>query len=986
FDKEGGVAGSLTRRANKEYDDLPDDKHRDTMRRVMLRMVTVEGGESARRRVPSSELKYADKHDPSKRDDEENKRVELVLKHLTEARLIVSGQETGEPYVEPAHDFLVRSWDKLQKWQQQEQEDLPLQRRLTPAALEWKNKEQPASVLGKAEPILGWFDKKIDSAEDWFSKIKKDAQERQLEKKGQFLWNGNPYLDVLTKKLKSVDYWFNQVEAEFVQQSVWQRRRNVNLRWSIAISVMLGLSVLTILSLIGQRNALMGQIRAYRQSAEANLSNQELDALLDSLRAGKSLKDWPGYLSLLKPESKLPFLKPDNELQPQVLQTLRKILYVAKERNRITVPQGFNKMFFAPDGTLQIATVGSDGIVHIQDSKGNKRAKVFSGHKGEVILDINRDNSLLASIDEQGTVRLWNLEGIQEELPKLVVSIPQSTFSRVHMYSSGIKFSPDGKKLVAFVEGEGKSNQKSDEITYLWDLSGNEPKLIKQAQGVFQDINFNFNNQLIVATTPSAGVTAADFLSGKRSANFSTEPPGINLLDFMSGKQLANFSTGDLIADCGVGGTKFYFTHNNISAAYCAGTVKVKKLDDESPWRNFQPASGAIGINFDAIGRLIIRQRYNGTISIYNSYLNFDKLQSELKGHQGRVDEVISSSNGKRLASKGSDNTIRLWDIEDKPVTQLRSIPNLTSISVSPDGKQLAVVESDGTVRLLDLNANQVKRFVEIQGKISQTVFSPVGQKLAAVGKDNTIRLLDLNGKEFYKSQNFEKPINQLIFSPNGQQLAFVENDSTIYQLNLNNKPWKPLPYKFSPKYGEYFSSKSITFSSDSKSLLVAAVKGISIDGPIHANFTLEELESTKQLANFESDQNPFTSISLNTKVGLLASADAEPISTNRTILHFSELNDPQYYVPVIHLWDVSGKLLTTFENHQPGQVTSISLSADGSLLATLSEDGTAKLWRIGDFDELLEQGCNWVRDYLSTLDENNSDRHLCDDIGNSQK
>ncbi|MDF5724717.1 MAG: caspase family protein [Rhizonema sp. PD37] len=56
FDLEGGVAGSLTSRANKEYEELPDDKHRATMRRVMLRMVTVESKESARRRVPSSEL------------------------------------------------------------------------------------------------------------------------------------------------------------------------------------------------------------------------------------------------------------------------------------------------------------------------------------------------------------------------------------------------------------------------------------------------------------------------------------------------------------------------------------------------------------------------------------------------------------------------------------------------------------------------------------------------------------------------------------------------------------------------------------------------------------------------------------------------------------------------------------------------------------------------------------------------------------------
>ncbi|MHC0068442.1 nSTAND1 domain-containing NTPase [Nostoc sp. UIC 10890] len=893
YEELGRVVGSLTKRANQEYDNLvkEDSAYQDTVRRVMLRMISLQGSELARRQVPKSELVYSDR--------EENQRVQTVIKCFSEARLIVEGSNAqGESYVEPAHDALVQGWDQLLEWKKKEEENLLLQQRLTPAAEEWQNQQQP-----------------------------------------RFLWDANPRLDLLKKVLDSDDNWLNKVETDFVQRSIARRSFNARRNWGIAITVMLGLGTGLVFSLIGQRNALINQIQASRQSAEANFqSEQELDALLASLRAGKTLKDWPWYLSLFRPERNLPFLKPDNELKPQVLQTLRKAFYVAKERNRIEVPQDFTKMFFAPDGTLQIATVGSDGIVHIQDSKGNKRSKVFSGHKGKVILDINRDSSLLASIDEQGTVRLWNLEGIQEELPKLVVSIPQSTFSKVD--SSGIEFSPDGKKLVAFVKGEVKSNQKSDGISYLWDLSGNETKLLKQAQGYFSDINFNFNNQLIVATHPE----------------FTTP---IYLSDFMSGKRLANLSAAYFIADCR-NSVKFYFTNDNISAAICGGAVRVKKLDDESPWKDFEPASGEEkSINFDAIGRLIVRHNYQGTISIYDSYLSEDKLQLELKGHKGKVDQLISSSNGKRFASKGDDNTIRLWDIKDKPLTQLRSIPNLTSISVSSDGKQVAVVGSDGTVRLLDLNANELKRFVDVQDKISQIIFNPVEQKLAAVGKDSTIRLLELNGKELYKSQNFEKPINQLIFSPNGQQLAFVENDNThestssIYLLNLNNKPWKPLLYEFSPTYNRRGSYQSITFSSDSKSLLVA---GISSFGTDRNSYSLEELESTKELANFESE-NLFSRISLNTKVSLLASTNGESI----------------------YLWDMSGKLLTSFKSQPTGEVTSIS--ADGSLLATLSEDGTAILWRIGDFDELLEQGCDQVRDYLATLDENNSDRHLCNDV-----
>ena len=79
----GGVVGSLRNRATEEYDRLPDDAHRATMQRVMLRMVATEGGELARRRVALSELAYP--------TEEENARVKAVLDRLVDARLLVRG-------------------------------------------------------------------------------------------------------------------------------------------------------------------------------------------------------------------------------------------------------------------------------------------------------------------------------------------------------------------------------------------------------------------------------------------------------------------------------------------------------------------------------------------------------------------------------------------------------------------------------------------------------------------------------------------------------------------------------------------------------------------------------------------------------------------------------------------------------------------------------------------------------------------------------
>ena len=245
----GGVIQSLTQRADEEYEALvnEDSAYAQIIRHVMLRMVALGGGELARRRVPLSELEYP---------PENNHFVKEVIERFTKARLLVTGEDAeGNPYVEPAHDALVRGWQKLLMWKQEDEESLILQRRLTPAAEEWKSvksKEQPSGFQAKGELAIDRLDRGLYTVENLFNKIpaqiarlwrrSQNQQKRSREKNAQFLWNANPYLDVLDQKLKSDDNWLNQVESEFVQQSVWQKRHNNSWRWRIAIAVILGLS------------------------------------------------------------------------------------------------------------------------------------------------------------------------------------------------------------------------------------------------------------------------------------------------------------------------------------------------------------------------------------------------------------------------------------------------------------------------------------------------------------------------------------------------------------------------------------------------------------------------------------------------------------------------------------------------------------------------------------------------------------------------
>ncbi|HEX8202881.1 MAG TPA: hypothetical protein VF590_20560, partial [Isosphaeraceae bacterium] len=94
---------------------------RQTLRRVMLRMVDVEGGSVARRRAPRDEFAV---EDPA-----ETERAADVLGRLGQARLIVEDiDETRAAVVEPAHDERVRGWGMLWRWVRERQDEIRLLR------------------------------------------------------------------------------------------------------------------------------------------------------------------------------------------------------------------------------------------------------------------------------------------------------------------------------------------------------------------------------------------------------------------------------------------------------------------------------------------------------------------------------------------------------------------------------------------------------------------------------------------------------------------------------------------------------------------------------------------------------------------------------------------------------------------------------------------------------------------------------------------
>lgn len=134
----GRLSGALGRHADNIYHGLGDNEQKRLARRVFLELLHLgEGVHDTRRRVRKEDL-YA------LGDPEE---IDQLLALLASSRLITTGRESGQTFVEVSHEMLIREWGLLREWTRENREELQLERRLHQAALEWQALSREAAAL-----------------------------------------------------------------------------------------------------------------------------------------------------------------------------------------------------------------------------------------------------------------------------------------------------------------------------------------------------------------------------------------------------------------------------------------------------------------------------------------------------------------------------------------------------------------------------------------------------------------------------------------------------------------------------------------------------------------------------------------------------------------------------------------------------------------------------------------------------------------------
>ncbi len=181
------------------------------------------------------------------------------------------------------------------------------------------------------------------------------------------------------------------------------------------------------------------------------------------------------------------------------------------------------------------------------------------------------------------------------------------------------------------------------------------------------------------------------------------------------------------------------------------------------------------------------------------------RLQSEIQGHRGGVQQMVFSPDHQYLATVGTEGTIRLWAMKPKTIynTALQAEKTLVwsetgqatqdqtriqSIAFSPDGQTLAATEQQSSsIKLWSVASGKVLRQLVGASVAKQVRFSPNGEWIVGLEDDRTISVWQAATGELKAKLLSNKVINSLEFSPDGQFVLTAGEDGTVQMWQIQS-------------------------------------------------------------------------------------------------------------------------------------------------------------------------------------------------------
>jgi serine/threonine protein kinase len=405
----------------------------------------------------------------------------------------------------------------------------------------------------------------------------------------------------------------------------------------------------------------------------------------------------------------------------------------------------------------QLAWIHSDRIIVAATSAGlyffdpiDLSARRFFDTKGSVtIFAISKNEQLVATADQTGTVAVWNiLDGSQ-------VHQLQGTVKEV----KSMVFSPDASALVF---------SDTAKNIFLWNLKLNQVFTFEQNRltGVANKVMFNETGDTVLSGTDSFQVILWDASSGQWKEQFAADQRIQDMSLSSDGRYLA------LALDVATVQVFDIASRESISVSV------IPDILDPITFVSFLPSSSNIltastdGFvrNWNATGEVLIWQQTSAS-------------QEANPATTNPIKAFAVSQDGSKLVAGFKDGLVEIWDTstQKRVVSQsLISIP-IRRVTISPDDKTIGFQGGDSFVEILSMTDDT--QSARVEGTLPRGNPISPNNDLIVVQQQNTLNLFSLSATEprsvfvLYDVP----PFGSVKFSPDGKFVTAFSNNVFHY-------------------------------------------------------------------------------------------------------------------------------------------------------------------------------------------------------------